>query len=144
MMNETLVTVVGNVATDPQLRVTTGGRPGDELPAGVHRAALRQGLSGGWRDGDTTFWQRDAAGDRVAENVVDSLEKGQPVVVHGRLRRPQLRGKDGSARTSLEIDAFDGRPRPQPRCRQFTKGDRPASRGVRRAEELGDGSAADR
>jgi single-strand DNA-binding protein len=102
-MNETLVTVVGNVVSEPTLRVTSAGAKVTRFRlASTERRYDR--ASGGWRDGDTVFWSV-SCWRRAAENVADSLAKGQPVVVHGRLRE---RGYevDGHRRTSLEIDAW--------------------------------------
>ena len=101
-MNETLVTVVGRVVNDPALRVTSGGaRVASFRVASTERRYDR--ATGGWRDGDTVFWQV-SCWRRAADNVVDSLVKGQPVVVHGRLRERSYE-VDGQRRTSLEIDA---------------------------------------
>lgn len=101
-MNETVLTVVGHVASDPQLRVTTSGaRVGSFRLASTERR-YDKALSA-WRDGDTIFWTV-SCWRSAAENVVDSLEKGQPVVVHGRLKERGYE-KDGVHRTSLEIDA---------------------------------------
>jgi len=102
-MNETLVTVVGNVVTDPTLRVTSGGAKVTKFRlASTERRFDR--VAGGWRDGDTTYWQV-TCWRRAAENVADSLAKGQPVVVHGRLRESRYE-VEGQPRTSLEIDAW--------------------------------------
>ena len=101
-MNETMVTVVGNVVSDPTLRVTTSGAKVTSFRLASTERRFDRG-TGGWRDGDTTFWQV-SCWRRAAENVADSLAKGQPVVVHGRVRE---RGYEveGQRRTSLEIDA---------------------------------------
>jgi single-strand DNA-binding protein len=101
-MNETMVTVVGNVVSDPTLRVTSGGAKVASFRLASTERRFDRGV-GGWRDGDTIFWQV-SCWRRAAENVADSLVKGQPVVVHGRLRE---RGYEveGQRRTSLEIEA---------------------------------------
>lgn len=101
-MKETLVTVVGNVVTDPTLRVTSGGAKVTTFRLASTERRLDR-VSGGWRDGDTIFWQV-TCWRRVAENVADSLAKGQPVVVHGRLKANRYE-VEGQPRTSLEIDA---------------------------------------
>lgn len=101
-MNETMVTVVGNVASDPTMRVTSGGARVTTFRLASTERRYDRGVDG-WRDGDTTFWSV-SCWRRAAENVADSVVKGQPVVVHGRLRE---RGYEveGQRRTSLEIDA---------------------------------------
>jgi single-strand DNA-binding protein len=101
-MNETMVTVVGNVVSDPTLRVTSGGAKVSSFRlASTERRYDRE--AGGWRDGETLYWQV-SCWRRAAENVADSLVKGQPVVVHGRLRERRYE-VEGERRTSLEIDA---------------------------------------
>ncbi len=102
-MNETIVTVIGRVANDPQLRATSGGIKVASFRVASTERIFDRGL-GSWRDGATTFWQV-AAWRSAAENVIDSLVKGQPVVVSGKVRESSFEGKDGVRRTSLEIDA---------------------------------------
>jgi single-strand DNA-binding protein len=101
-MKETLVTVVGNVVTDPTLRVTSGGAKVTKFRLASTERRYDK-VTGGWRDGDTIFWWV-SCWRRAAENVADSLAKGQPVVVHGRLRENRYE-VEGQPRTSLEIDA---------------------------------------
>jgi single-strand DNA-binding protein len=103
-MNETMVTVVGHVATEPTLRMTpAGARVGSFRLASTERRFDRG--AGGWRDGSTTFFTV-TTWRNMAENVCGSVEKGQPVVVHGRLKDASYDTKDGQHRTVLEIDAF--------------------------------------
>ncbi|MBM7167171.1 single-stranded DNA-binding protein [Streptomyces sp. G44] len=100
-MNETMVTVVGNVATTPVYR---------ELPSGpVARFRLAvtaryfDAVKNTWNDGHTNFftvWARRALGS----NVQGSLAVGEPVIVQGRLKvRDEERG--GQHWTSADIDA---------------------------------------
>ena len=84
-MNETTITVAGNLVTDVELRTTSRG---DAL--GRFRLASTatrfDRASGRWVDGDTTFWNV-TMWRRLAENAQASLLKGQPVVVQGRVRQ---------------------------------------------------------
>ena len=84
-MNETTITVTGNLVTDVELRTTSRG---DSMARfRVASTATRfDRASGRWVDGDTTFWNV-TTWRRVAENAHASLQKGQPVVVHGRVRQ---------------------------------------------------------
>ena len=102
-MNETMVTVVGHVANDPHLRATSSGAKVAGFRLASTERRFDKGLNA-WRDYSTTFWSV-SCWRGAAENVVDSLEKGQPVVVHGKMRDKSWEDKDGQARTSLEIDA---------------------------------------
>jgi single-strand DNA-binding protein len=103
-MNETVLTVVGHVASDPQLRATASGAKVGGFRLASTERRYDKGLSA-WRDGDTIFWAV-SCWRAAAENVVDSLEKGQPVIVHGRLKERSYEDRDGVRRTSLEIDAL--------------------------------------
>ena len=102
-MNETVVTVVGHVASEPSLRVTSTGAhvAGFRLASTVRR--YDRGMSA-WRDADTMFYGV-SCWRATAENVAASLQKGQPVIVHGRLKERTYDDKDGIRRSSLEIDA---------------------------------------
>jgi single-strand DNA-binding protein len=101
-MNETVLTVVGHVASEPALRVTSSGMKVASFRLASTERRYDKGLSA-WRDGDTIFWSV-SCWRAAAENVADSLLKGQPVIVHGRLKERGYE-KDGQHRTSLEIDA---------------------------------------
>ena len=103
-MNETMVTVVGHVATDPALRTTSGGARVASFRLASTERRFDKGTNG-WRDGSTTFFTV-TSWRNMGENVCESVEKGQPVVVHGRLRDSSYDGKDGQRRTVLEIEAF--------------------------------------
>lgn len=102
-MNETVITVVGNVATDPNLRVTTNGVRVVSFRLASTERRYDKNLRG-WRDADTIFYTV-TCWRNMGDNALDSFVKGQPVLVRGRLRNPTYE-KDGQTRTSLEIDAY--------------------------------------
>lgn len=99
-MNDIYTTVIGNVASDVRFTTTDGG-----VAVASFRVAStpRRYGSNGWVDGHTSFvtvkcWRG------LADNVRDSVSKGQPVVVHGRVTvRPWER--DDRTGTSVDIDA---------------------------------------
>lgn len=101
-MNDALVTVVGNVAAEPRYLVTKKGTQLLSLRlASTPRRFDRE--SAQWRDGDTMFltvtcWRT------LAANAQEALEKGDPIIVTGRLRLREY-DKDGERRMSVEIDA---------------------------------------
>jgi single-strand DNA-binding protein len=84
--NETTTTVTGNLTADPELRVTGTGRPVAQFTVASTSRVLDP-TSGEWRDGSTLFL-RCTAWLRMAENVAQTLRKGDRVVVTGRLQRP--------------------------------------------------------
>jgi single-strand DNA-binding protein len=102
MAGETLVTVIGNLTTDPELRFTPAGAAvANFTVASTPRTLDRE--SGQWRDGDAMFL-RCSVWRQYAENVAESLERGARVVVHGRLRQRSYDTKEGEKRTVLELD----------------------------------------
>lgn len=102
-MNETIVTVVGNVAQDPKMRVTAGGARVVSFRLASTERRYNRDIKA-WRDGDTTFYTV-SCWRAMAENVFGSVQTGQPVLVHGRLRNRSYE-KEGQRRTVLEIEAY--------------------------------------
>jgi len=102
-VNETMITVVGNVAREPNLRVTNNGTRVVDFRLASTERRYDRGL-GGWRDGETVFYTV-TCWRNVAENLVDSVEKGQPMVVHGRLRDGSYE-KEGQRYSVFAIDAY--------------------------------------
>ncbi|WP_234010767.1 single-stranded DNA-binding protein [Streptomyces sp. SPB074] len=97
-----MVTVVGNVATDPAFRETRGGAMARFRLAATARRWDRG--EGRWIDGHTNFFTV-LAWRHLADNVSSSVAIGDPVVVHGRLRMREEE-YDGQRRVSAEIDAI--------------------------------------
>ncbi len=102
MAGETVITVVGNLVDDPELRFTpSGAAVANFRIASTPRTFDRQ--SNEWKDGDALFltcsvWRQ------AAENVAESLQKGMRVVVQGRLKSRQYETREGEKRTVFEID----------------------------------------
>src|SRR5690625_1773607 len=102
MAGETLVTVVGNLTADPELRFTNSGVAlASFTVASTPRSFDRQ--SGEWRDGEALFL-RCTVWREYAENVASSLTKGARVIVQGHLTQRSFETKDGEKRTSYELD----------------------------------------
>ena len=82
MAGETVITIIGNLTNDPELRWTQSGAPvADFTVASTPRSFDRQ--SGEWKDGETLF-MRCSVWREMAENVGESLRKGMRVIVTGR------------------------------------------------------------
>jgi single-strand DNA-binding protein len=136
-MNETMVTLVGHVATEPALRITTGGARVTSFRLASTERRFDKGVND-WRDGHTTFFTV-TTWRTMSENVFASVHKGQPVVVHGRLRDSSYESKDGQWRTVLEVEAFALGHDLSRGVSLFTKSSSPASINiVRELEELED------
>lgn len=103
-MNESFVTVVGNVVSDPVARPTKVGKPFATMR--VASTTRRWDVeSRTFVDGSTNY-VNVVAFNALAANVMTSVKKGHPVVVYGRLRVNQWETEKGEPRTTVEIDAY--------------------------------------
>jgi single-strand DNA-binding protein len=106
MAGEVNVTIVGNLAADPELRYTQGGVAVTSLRVGSTPRTFNRQTSQ-WEDGETV-WVRCTAWRELAENIANSLHKGARVVVTGRLKAPSAyQAANGEARASLELEIED-------------------------------------
>ncbi len=102
MAGETVITVVGNLTSDPELRYTQNGLAVANFtiastPRTFDRAA------NDWKDGEALFL-RASVWREFAEHVAGSLTKGSRVIVTGRLKQRSYETKEGEKRTSFEIE----------------------------------------
>ncbi|RIQ11368.1 single-stranded DNA-binding protein [Jiangella rhizosphaerae] len=103
-MSEVTITVIGNVATEPRL---------DRTKNGDAFASFRLACSGAWYDQRTRSWVDDETSfytvycwkSPLADNIKASLRKGDPVVVHGRLKNREWRDANNLVRVAPEITA---------------------------------------
>ncbi|MEY4000481.1 MAG: hypothetical protein RLZZ626_836 [Actinomycetota bacterium] len=103
MAGELNVTIVGNLADDPELRYTQGGVAVVSVRVGSTPRTFNR-TTNAWEDGETV-WVRCTAWRDLAENVAQSLTKGSRVVVTGRLKAPSAyQSAQGEARASLELE----------------------------------------
>jgi single-strand DNA-binding protein len=102
MAGETVITVVGNLVDDPELRFTPSGAAVAKFRvASTPRTFDRQ--TNEWKDGDSLFltcsvWRQ------AAENVAESLQRGMRVIVQGRLKQRSYEDREGVKRTVYELD----------------------------------------
>lgn len=102
MAGETIITLVGNLTADPELRFTPSGAPvANFTVASTPRTFDR--ASSEWKDGDAMFINC-AVWRQAAENVAESLTKGMRVVVQGRLKSRSFETREGERRTVFEIE----------------------------------------
>jgi single-strand DNA-binding protein len=102
-MNDTTVTVVGNVVDNPQLRTTNSGI--DVVNFRVASTARRRDkVTGEWGDGDSVYLSVTCWRD-LGANVLQSVVKGDPVIVTGRLFTRRYE-RDGQPRSAYEVDAL--------------------------------------
>ncbi|WP_019309099.1 single-stranded DNA-binding protein [Kocuria rhizophila] len=102
MAGETIITVVGNLTADPELRFTpSGAAVANFTVASTPRQFDRQANE--WQDQETLFMRRSVWRE-AAENVAESLSKGTRVIVQGRLKARSYETREGDRRTSIELD----------------------------------------
>lgn len=102
MAGETIITVVGNLTADPELRFTTSGAAvANFTVASTPRTFDRQ--TNEWKDGEALFL-RCNVWRQPAENVAESLQRGMRVVVTGRLRQRSFETREGEKRTVIEME----------------------------------------
>lgn len=101
MANEPIITVVGNLTADPELKyVSSGTAVASFTVASTPRTYNK--TTNEWEDGEPMFIRCSVWRD-YAENVTESLSKGMRVVVHGRLQVRSYQRNDGSQGTSIEM-----------------------------------------
>jgi single-strand DNA-binding protein len=102
MAGETVITVVGNLTADPELRYTQSGLAVANFTiASTPRSFDR--ASNEWKDGEALFL-RASVWREFAEHVAGSLTKGSRVIVSGRLKQRSYETKEGEKRTSIELE----------------------------------------
>jgi single-strand DNA-binding protein len=102
MAGETVITIIGNITNDPELRFTpSGAAVANFTVASTPRTFDRQANE--WKDGETLFLRCSVWRD-AAENVAESLQRGTRVLVSGRLRSRTYETKEGEKRTVFELD----------------------------------------
>src|SRR5919112_1374494 len=98
----TVVTIIGNLTSDPELRFTpSGAAVANFTVASTPRTFDRQSQE--WKDGEALFL-RCNVWRQVAENVAESLTRGSRVIVSGRLKQRSFDTKEGEKRTVIELE----------------------------------------
>jgi single-strand DNA-binding protein len=102
MAGETVITIVGNLTDDPELRFTPSGAAVAKFRiASTPRTLDRE--SGQWKDGEPLFLACNIWRD-AAEHVAESLQRGARVIVQGRLRQRSYETREGEKRTVYELE----------------------------------------
>ena len=102
MAGETVITVVGNLTADPELRFTQNGLPVANFtiastPRNMDRATNE------WKDGEALFL-RASVWREFAEHVAATMTKGMRVIAQGRLRQRSYQDREGNQRTAIELE----------------------------------------
>jgi single-strand DNA-binding protein len=136
MAGETVITVVGNLTADPELRYTQSGHAvANFTVASTPRTFDRQANE--WKDGDALFL-RSTAWKELGEHVANSLTKGSRVIVQGRLRQRSYTDKEGQQRTSIELEVDEIGPSLRYATAQVTRAQGQGGRGAASGAPAGD------
>ena len=102
MAGEPIVTFVGNIVADPELRMSQAGKPWVTFRLAC-TPRVKDRDSGEWGDGETT-WVGCKAYSDYAANIDQSLRKGTRVIVQGRLSTRTYTDNSGVERSSLDLE----------------------------------------
>jgi single-strand DNA-binding protein len=102
-MNETPITIIGNLVADPEIRYTPTGQAVTNFRVASTPRFLDKATNE-WKDGDSLFLQC-TAWRQMAENCAETLQRGMRVIVSGRLRQRSYETKEGEKRTVYEVEA---------------------------------------
>jgi single-strand DNA-binding protein len=98
-----VVTLVGNITRDPELRYTPAGTAVADF--GIAHNTRRKNVNGEWEDGETSFFDV-TCWEQLAENASESLTKGTKVIVVGELRQESWNDKEsGDKRSKVKVIA---------------------------------------
>ena len=102
MAGDTIITVIGNLTADPELRFTpSGAAVANFTVASTPRIFDRQ--TNEWKDGEALFL-RCSIWREAAENVAESLTRGSRVIASGRLKQRSFETREGEKRTVVELE----------------------------------------
>ena len=102
MAGDTVITVVGNLTADPELRFTPSGAAVANFTVASTPRTFDKNTNE-WKDGEALFL-RCSVWRQAAENVAESLTRGTAVIVQGRLKQRSYDTKEGEKRTVYELD----------------------------------------
>jgi single-strand DNA-binding protein len=124
---ETVITLIGNLVDDPELRFTPSGAAVAKFRiASTPRTFDRQ--TNEWKDGESLFltcnvWRQPA------ENCAETLQRGMRVIVQGRLRQRTYDTKEGEKRTVYEVEVDEVGPSLRSATAKVTRAQRSGGQG---------------
>lgn len=140
-MNDTTITLVGNLTADPDLRWTPAGAAITTFTvASTPRVYDRQ--EGQWKDGEALFL-RCTVWREAAEHVAETLSRGSRVIVTGRLKQRSFETRDGDKRTVIEVDVDEVGPSLRYLSATLNKPAKTAGNGRAAGGAAGDGAGSD-
>jgi single-strand DNA-binding protein len=124
---DTVITVVGNLTADPELRFTPSGAAVANFTVASTPRTFDKNTNE-WKDGEALFL-RCSVWRQAAENVAESLQRGTAVIVQGRLKQRSYETKEGEKRTVYELDVDEVGPSLRWATAKVTKASRGGSGG---------------
>lgn len=100
----TNVTLTGTLGHDPELRFTPSGKAVASMRVVTSKSVLNKDTDK-WENEEETWWAV-TAWDQLAQNIVETLLKGDPVIVVGRTFMESYTDKAGNERQSLKVNAY--------------------------------------
>jgi len=141
MAGETVITVVGNLTADPELRFTpSGAAVASFTVASTPRTFDRQ--TNEWKDGEALFL-RCSIWRQAAENVAETLQRGMRVIVQGRLQQRSFETREGEKRTVIEMQVDEVGPSLRYATAKVNRTQRGSSGGGGFGADTGGGAPAD-
>src|SRR6058998_1028813 len=124
---DTVITLVGNLVDDPELRFTPSGAAVAKFRIASTPRFLDKATNE-WKDGESLFlscnvWRQ------AAENVAESLQRGMRVIVQGRLKQRSYETKEGEKRTVFEVEVDEVGPSLRNATAKITKAQRSGGMG---------------
>ena len=107
-MNETQLTITGNLVDNPELRFTPSGQAVARFRI-ASTPRYRDSSTGEWKDGDTLFLTC-VAWRQLADHVAESLERGMRAIVTGQLKQRSYETQEGEKRTVYELQVDEAGP----------------------------------
>jgi single-strand DNA-binding protein len=106
MAQEQFITIIGRLTGDPELRFTPSGAGVANFTVAAN-ARFFDKQTNEWKNKPTTFWRcaawNQGEKQRLGENVVDALKKGDSVIVRGEIESREYTTKDGENRSVMEV-----------------------------------------
>ncbi len=135
MATNNVITIVGNITDDPELRFTPSGLPVASFTVAVN-SRIKKGDE--WEDRTDGFFRCSCWRD-LAENVSESLQKGARVIVTGRLQEQKWEDQEGGKRSRIEIQVDEVGPSLRWATAAVTKSSRSSSGGAQGGGQQGGG-----
>jgi single-strand DNA-binding protein len=101
MAGDTVITVIGNLTADPELRFTASGAAVASFTIASTPRTFDKN-SNEWKDGEALFL-RCSLWRQAAENAAESLTRGMRVIAQGRLQQRSYETREGEKRTVIEL-----------------------------------------